>query len=90
MRKNLATTLGALITGAMLALPGGIALAQNQPAGHREPHPTMRRAIRQLERVKEELQQDAARDFSGHRAQAVQDIDQAIAQLKEGIASDPH
>jgi len=87
MRKNLATTFGAFMLGAMLALPGGIALAQNQPMGRREPHP-VHKALRQLERVREELQQDASRDFSGHRAQAVQEIDQAISQLKEGIAAD--
>ncbi len=48
-------------------------------------HPVMRKAINQLERVREELQNDASHDFGGHRADAVKLIDQAIGQLKQGI-----
>jgi len=55
-----------------------------------EPHPVMRKAIRQLQNVREELQNDASRDFDGHRAHAVQLIDQAIQQLQQGIQYDKH
>jgi len=55
-----------------------------------EKHPVMRKAIPQLERVKSELQNDASRDFDGHRANAVRLIDQAIQQLQQGIQSDKH
>lgn len=55
-----------------------------------EKHPVMRKAINQLEKVREELQNDASRDFDGHRANAVKLIDQAIQQLQQGIQSDKH
>ena len=50
----------------------------------------MRKAVNQLQRIKEELQNDASRDFDGHRANAVKLIDQAIEQLQQGIRSDKH
>jgi len=53
-----------------------------------ERHPEMRKAIAQLERTKALLQEKAASDFGGHKAQAIQLIDQAISQLREGIRSD--
>jgi hypothetical protein len=55
-----------------------------------EKHPVMRKAIAQLQRTREELQNDASRDFDGHRANAVKLIDQAIQQLQLGIQSDKH
>jgi hypothetical protein len=65
----------------------------NQPApqaapAKRERHPAIHRAIRQLERAKQILQQEAARDFEGHRAKAVQDIDQALAELHRALQAD--
>jgi hypothetical protein len=64
---------------------------QSGAAGHaNEKHPAMRKALRQLEATKQVLQNDASRDFDGHRAKAVQLIDQAIEQLKQGIQSDKH
>src|SRR5579872_4440030 len=61
--------------------PGGI----NRP--HREPHPELRKALRQLQNVKATLQ-SGARDFSGHREQAVDLVNQAISQVQQAIASD--
>jgi hypothetical protein len=65
---------------------------QNTPpnATGQEKHPVMRKAVNQLQRIKEELQNDASRDFDGHRANAVKLIDQAIEQLQQGIRSDKH
>jgi hypothetical protein len=48
---------------------------------HPEPHPQISAAIRSLERAKDHLQK-AAHDFGGHRVEAIQAIDAAIAQLK--------
>jgi len=81
---------------AMPAQQGGGGQAgggQNAPAGRaqgqgREHHPEIREAIRQLQHAKQTLQKDAARDFNGHRANAVQEIDQAIAQLQQALQSD--
>jgi hypothetical protein len=65
---------------------------QNPPpnAVGQERHPVMHKAINQLQRTKEELQNDASRDFDGHRANAVKLIDQVIQQLQLGIQSDKH
>ncbi len=72
---------------------GQTASGQNAPTGKaqgqgRERHPEIREAIRQLQLAKQTLQKDAARDFDGHRANAVQQIDQAIAQLRQAQQSD--
>jgi len=41
-------------------------------------------------KVREELQNDVARDFDGHRGNAVKVIDQAIQQLQQGTQSAKH
>jgi len=74
------------------ALPNAQAPANQPPKqaapAKRERHPAIHRAIRQLERAKQILQQEAARDFEGHRAKAVQDIDQALAELHRALEAD--
>jgi len=100
--KKIATLAAALSLSAMLA-GAGIVVAQappeEPPLGHPAPrtgqqalrgerHPEMRKAIGMLERTKAVLQEKAASDFGGHKAQAIQLIDQAISQLREGIRSD--
>jgi hypothetical protein len=52
-----------------------------------EPHPKIRAAIGALKAAKAELQA-AAHDFKGHRVDAIQAIDQAIAQLNLALQSD--
>ena len=68
-------------TGTLGATPRG-------QHGRGERHPVMRRAIHELQRVREQLAHDAAHDFQGHRVTAIGSIDQAIAALQAGIASD--
>lgn len=53
----------------------------------RERHPHIRSAIRELHEAKRELQ-TAARDFGGHRADAVKACDEAIHQLQLALQSD--
>lgn len=65
----------------------GQAPTQAAPA-KRERHPAVHRAIRQLERAKQILQREAARDFEGHRAKAVKDIDEALAELHKALEAD--
>lgn len=57
-------------------------------AGARERHPAIHQAIRQLEHAKMILQKEAARDFEGHRAKAVKEIDEALADLRLALQSD--
>ena len=52
-----------------------------------EPHPEISAAIRALERAKLHLQR-AAHDFGGHRVEAIQSIDAALAQLKLALEYD--
>jgi len=56
-------------------------------AGGRERHPEIRRALRALQNAKNSLQ-SGARDFSGHRAKAVQLVDQAIQECHAALQSD--
>lgn len=72
------------------ATPNPPQMAPGPNAVPQEKHPVMHKAINQLQRTREELQNDASRDFDGHRANAVKLIDQAIQQLQQGIQSDKH
>ncbi len=55
-----------------------------------ERHPEIREAMRQLQHAKMTLQRDAARDFEGHRAKAVKEIDEALADLRLALQADKH
>jgi hypothetical protein len=52
-----------------------------------EHHPDIRTGLRLCKRARDVLQH-AAHDFDGHRAAAVQNVDQAIAQLQEALRYD--
>ena len=53
-----------------------------------ERHPTMRRALAELEHARAMLRNDAAHDFHGHRKAAIRHIDGAMHELREGMESD--
>jgi hypothetical protein len=91
MKKRFATALVSLVLmGAMFASP---AMAQPYAArmlpmsGGIERHPEIRKAINALERAKDDLQ-EAARDYCGHRAEALEATDNAIRQLRLALESD--
>ncbi len=48
----------------------------------------MHQAVQQLEQTKQLLVNDAAKDFHGHKQNAVNHIDAAIAELRAGIRED--
>ena len=52
-----------------------------------ERHPHIRSAIRELQEAKKELQ-TAAHDFGGHRAEALEAVDNAIRQLQQALQYD--
>ncbi len=54
---------------------------------HGDRHPEMRRALKQLENAKESLQH-ATHDYSGHRDQAINLIDQAENQIRQGLEAE--
>jgi hypothetical protein len=72
------------------AARGGRAAAPSLPtaaASRAEPHPEIRRAIAALNRAKAYLQH-AAHDFGGHRVEAIEAIDRALAQLNMALQYD--
>jgi len=52
-----------------------------------EQHPHIRAAIHELREAKHELE-TAAHDFGGHRAEAVEAVDNAIKQLEQALQYD--
>jgi len=52
-----------------------------------ERHPEIRRALRNLQQAKENLQR-AAHDFSGHREQALDLVQRAIDQCQQALQAD--
>ena len=54
---------------------------------HREHHKKIHEAISKLKKAKEDLEK-ATHDFGGHRAKAIQAIDQALQELKMALESD--
>ena len=54
-----------------------------------EPHPHIRAAVEELRAARQELQ-TAARDFCGHRAEAVRATDAALKQLQLALECDRH
>ncbi|HEX4003196.1 MAG TPA: hypothetical protein VHX36_11150 [Candidatus Acidoferrales bacterium] len=91
MKHSLLALVAALALAFALALPAAAPAAPATPKPHPaatpspapapEPHPEIRDAIAALQNAREHLNH-AAHDFGGHRVEAIQSIDQAIAQLR--------
>lgn len=87
MKTLLASLLGAMVLlSASLFVPA--ALAQNKPATQArtrrtktDNHPKIREAITALEAAKAELEQ-ADGDFGGHKAEAVEAVNNALKRLR--------
>ena len=90
MKGTIASLVGALMVGAALAVPAiSFAQAPGELYRQREKHfPVMHQAIEQLQNTKQTLRGDAASDFHGHKANAINHIDAAIQELKLGIQGD--
>ena len=90
-RKITIIVSGLALAGALSYLVPSV-LAQQQtnvpaPGARAERHPAIRRAIVALEAAKNDMQH-AAHDFGGHRAAALAECDNAIAQLREALKYD--
>ena len=66
---------------------GGVAPKHGKRMERNEKHPEIRKAIRNLEQAKNNMEH-AADDFDGHKAKARQLTIEAIEQLKLALASD--
>jgi len=95
MKRTITIVLGALALGGLMAMPqiGRAQMGNDQQMtkvrkGH---HPEIHRAINHLEKTKEILE-SSADDFGGHKRNAENLIDQAIAQLQQGdqVANQNH
>jgi F0F1-type ATP synthase membrane subunit b/b' len=82
MTKRLAAILSCLMLTCALA-----ANATTARAAERERHPEIRKAIGALERARGDLR-NAAHDYCGHRAEALEATDNAIRQLRLALESD--
>jgi len=80
----LGTLLG-ITQAALLAAPAPVVPQEKKEA--REQHPHIRAALQELRDAKRELQ-TAAHDFGGHRAEAVEAVDNAIKQLQLALQYD--
>lgn len=82
------TTLACALTFPLAPLQAAQTPATPGPAQAKgEHHPMIRAAIRALERAKEEMKA-AAHDYGGHRVEALEACDHAIAQLKKALEYD--
>ena len=95
MRKHLAIAVAAAALSVGIALPL-VTFAVPRPAAaqdrddRKEPHPVIREAMGKIENAKSYLVNYADRDFKGHRAKAVEHLNQALAELKMALEADRH
>jgi hypothetical protein len=87
-------TLCAILTAGALACALSLPVASQDKddmkamqAGKAEKHPEIRAAIHHLEEAKNNLQH-AAHDFGGHRAKALEHVNQALAECNEALNFD--
>jgi hypothetical protein len=78
----------------LLTMTPAISMAQDnekkEATEHREGkerHPKIRQAIHALQAAKEDLE-DASHDFGGHRAEALEAVNNALKQLQEALEAD--
>ncbi|HXZ96907.1 MAG TPA: hypothetical protein VEG37_07685 [Burkholderiales bacterium] len=81
-----ATVFTLALLPATFAADQGTQAAPNKPEKG-ERHPEMKHALHALERAKGDLEH-AAHDFGGHRAKALELTEQAIQEVKAGLAYD--
>jgi hypothetical protein len=91
VRKSLLVAAIALTLSAGIALPlATLAVPRPAAAQGREPHPVIREAMDKIEGAKNDLVNYADRDFKGHRAKAVEHLNQALTELKLALEADRH
>ena len=88
LKKLFAVT---VILGLMSVTPAMMTAAPPQGGKEKrernEKHPHIRAALHELQEAKNELQH-ADHDFGGHRAEAVEAVDNAIKQLRQALEYD--
>lgn len=99
MKKVFVALFVAVLIGSMCFLPYALAenpaqapvqkppMAMREKGEPNERHPQIHIAIRKLREAKQHLEK-AAHDFGGHKAKAIQAIDQALRELEEALKFD--
>ncbi len=76
------------IAGPVQAQEGGKQNPKAERGEGRERHPEIREAMRALNNAKHELTKEAANDFGGHKAKAIEHINQALEELRDALQAD--
>jgi hypothetical protein len=95
MRKPLLVAVAAATLSVGIALPLLMIAVPHPTAAQdrddrREPHPVIKEAMGKIENAKNDLVNYADRDFKGHRAKAVVNLNQALEELKMALEADRH
>jgi hypothetical protein len=90
MRNNVLKAFGGILLAGVLAAPVLVSAGpQPQPAPQEhERHPVIRESIEKIENARHDLQAYADRDFGGHRAKAVEHLNQALRELHMALDFD--
>ena len=90
MKKTLCAILTAAALTCTLSLPAASQNKGNMKAMQKEgneQHPEIRHAIQHLEQAKHSLE-NAAHDFGGHRAKALEHVNQALEECQQALSFD--
>jgi len=90
MNKPIAKILGGIALASVLSVPMLVSALPQPVPQEREKHPVIRESIEKIESARHDLVDYADRDFGGHRAKAVQHLDQALRELHMAMDFDRH
>jgi len=88
MRNPVLKIFGGILLAGVLTAPMLVS-AGPQPAPQ-GPHPVIRESIEKVENARHDLVAYADRDFGGHRAKAVEHLDQALKELHLAMDFEKH
>jgi hypothetical protein len=88
MRNPILKVFGGILLAGVLAAP--ILVSAGPQPQRDEHHPVVRESIDKIESARHDLVDYADRDFGGHRARAVEHLDQALKELHMALDFDKH
>jgi len=81
MRNRILKVFGGILLASVLAAPVLVSAGPQPAAQEHERHPVIRESIEKIDIARRDLVAYADRDFGGHRAKAVEHLDQALKEL---------
>jgi hypothetical protein len=90
MRDRILKVFGAILLAGVLAAPVLVSAGPQPAPQEHERHPVIRESIEKIEGARHALTDYADRDFGGHRAKAVEHLDQALKELHMAMDYDRH